>query len=251
MTKTVDRVFALIEYMAGARDTISISKAAADLAIPVSGVHRLLTSLEEAGYVHKDTNSRYHLSLKIAAIAAQVLDRLDLRESARPFLERLSADAEETVHLGVLEGGEVVYIEKIDGPGRLRMASRIGERFPVHSTALGKVLIAALPEQEVSKIIGQKGLARCTPNTIVDVMQLLNHLREVRANGYAMDNEENEPGIRCAAAPILDYAGRVIASVSISGSTISLDEDCVDKIVKLVVETGREISYTLGHSRHA
>lgn len=247
--KAVARLLALLEYMAPSQDGISITDATADLRIPASGVHRLLRSLEEAGYVSKDTHAHYHLTLKIASVAAKVLDTLDIRKVASPFLEHLSAEAEETVHLGVLEDGEVVYVEKITGPRRLRMASRIGERFSAHSTALGKVLLAALPEQEVWRIIGQKGLPQRTPNTIVGSIHFLNHLSEVRDKGYALDNEENEPGVRCVAAPILDHRGQTIAAVSVSGSIASVDETSIEKLVKLVVETGRHISFALGYDK--
>jgi len=235
--------------MAQSESAISISAAAAELGIPASGVHRLLRGLEEAGYANKDGQAHYDLSLKIAGVAAKLLDKVDIRKVARPFLERLSAETKETVHLGVLEDGEVVYIEKIGGPRKLGMASRIGERFPAHSTALGKVLLAALPEQEVWQIIGQKGLAQRTPNTITSSVDFMNHLREVRANGYAIDNEENEIGIRCVAAPTLNHTGQAIAALSVSGSILSVNENSMDRLLNLVVETARQISSMLGHEQ--
>jgi len=249
MAKGVERLLRLLEHMAWSERPISVSQAGEELEIPGSAVHRLLGVLEKAGYACKDDQARYYLSLKIAALAAQVLEKLDVRELARPFLERLSIEAREAVHLGVLEDGEVVYIEKIDGPRKLRMASRLGERVPAHATAMGKVLLAALPEQEILRIIGRRDLAQRTAGTITDPVDLLNHLRTVKSQGHAIDNEENERGILCIGAPILDYTGRACAALSVSGSTATLEEESVPRITELVMETAREISYALGHQQ--
>ena len=149
-----------------------------------------------------------------------LLSQLDLRREAEPFLKDLAEKTKETVHLVFLDRTEIVYIDKVEadhGQGGLRMASRIGLRNPAHSSAVGKVLLSDLPEEMLNEILQGKGLPRRTGNTITEIDPLKEHLKLVRRQGYAIDDEENEEGIRCVGAPIYNEAGKAVAAVSVSG----------------------------------
>ncbi len=153
-----------------------------------------------------------------------------------------------------LDRGEIVYIDKVEldhNPSGLRMASRVGLRNPAHSSAVGKVLLSHLPEEELNGLIKEKGLPKRTENTITDLVQLKEHLKAVRNQGYAVDDEENEKGIRCVAAPIYNEVGRAVAAVSISGPAFQVTKKRVQETLKKeVMETASKISQRLGFSRN-
>ncbi|WP_235283805.1 MULTISPECIES: IclR family transcriptional regulator [Thermus] len=163
---------------------------------------------------------------------------------ARPHLEALRDATLETVHLAVLDGKEVVYIDKVPGKRELLLASQIGSRFPAQSTALGKALLAFLPEERWPMAF-TPGLKR-TPNTLSDFARFREELLATRARGYALDLEKNEPGVRCVAAPILNGRGEPVAAVSVSTAAIYLDEERLSEVAAEVVRTAQRISRELG-----
>jgi len=148
---------------------------------------------------------------------------MDLVKEATPYLKELVNQCNETVHLGVLEEGEVLYIAKEESSQTIRMISYVGRRAPLHCTALGKVLLAYLAEEKRKKILGQKELLRFTKKTITDRKELEKELNKVKKQGFALDREENEKDVRCIAAPIKSYQGGVIAAISISGPVYRID----------------------------
>ena len=141
---------------------------------------------------------------------------MDVVSASRPFLEQLSSETSETVHLAVLDGESVVYVDKIDSPHLLRMYSHVGRRAPAYCTGLGKALLSSLTEPELRRIYPQKKLHRFTPNTITEPGRLEAELAEIRQRGVAVDNEEHEVGIVCFAAPVRERSGRVLAAISVS-----------------------------------
>jgi IclR family acetate operon transcriptional repressor len=180
-------------------------------------------------------------------LAARRLEQLELRSVGRPLLAELRDRTGETVHLGVLEAGQVVYVEKLESPGPLRMASMVGRIVPAHSTALGKAMLAYLPREQVERIVERHGLVRRTPNTITDPARLFQELAAIRARGYSIDNVENEEGIRCVGAAIFDHRGRVAGAVSVSGSVASISlERARRELGPLVRETAQRISQAMG-----
>jgi DNA-binding IclR family transcriptional regulator len=173
-----------------------------------------------------------------------------LRRQAHSFLINLSETVKETVHLVVLDQDKALYIDKVDLHSKasgLQMVSRLGSRIPLHCSSVGKVLLAYMEKAKAEKLISGTGLAKRTTNTIADPNELIQHLETVRANGYAIDDEENEAGIRCVAAPIRTGNGRVEAAMSISGPTTRITMERIEtELKRLVCETANSISVQLG-----
>jgi DNA-binding IclR family transcriptional regulator len=172
---------------------------------------------------------------------------LDLPELARADLRELSQTSQETVHLAILDGTEMLYVDKVDSPQSVRMHSVIGTRNPLHCTAMGKAVLAFLPAEECVALLNHITFTPRTSNTITDEKVLLAHLERVRANGFAVDDMENEEGIRCVGAPIFDHTGSVTAAISISGPAYRLSDSRLQELSAVVVETGEAISGKLGY----
>ena len=177
-------------------------------------------------------------------------NQLDFRKVAEPILRDLAEKTKQTAHMVILDRNEVVYIEKIETQqqaGGLKMASRVGSRNPVHSSAVGKVLLSYSSDEVVEDSLKEAGLPRRTANTITDPDVFREHLKLVRKQGYAMDDEENEKGIRCLGAPIFDGSGRPVAAISVSGSVFQMTKKFVQDVVKKeVTAAAAEISRRLG-----
>ncbi|MBE3596737.1 MAG: IclR family transcriptional regulator [Hydrogenibacillus sp.] len=247
--KSLERAFRLAEAVGQAKDGATVTGLAEALALPKSTVHRLLSAFVQLGYMEQDEQSgRYRLTAKWLSLVTRFLADLDVRQAARRSLEALAEETGEVVHLVVLNDGEAVYIDKVEGKETIRMHSRIGHRAPVHCTAVGKTLLAYRSEDDIRTILRKHGLARHTPNTITDAQALIAHLAEVRQNGVAFDHEENEPGISCVAAPIFDHTGAVAAALSISGPTERM-RPRLAALADRVREAGAAISARLGHDR--
>jgi DNA-binding IclR family transcriptional regulator len=186
--------------------------------------------------------------LKLLELGMAKLHQMDLVREVAPYLKDLVNQCNETVHLGVLEEGEVLYLAKEESSQTIRMISYVGKRAPLHCTSLGKVLLAYLSAEERKKILGEKVLPRLTENTITDKMELEQELDKVREQGFALDREENEKNVRCIAAPIRNHQGRVIAALSISSPTFRLDKNVQNNLKEALIETSEKISKRLGYN---
>ena len=213
--------------------------------LPKSTVHRLATVLVDAGFLRYDSN-RYVLGYRIMELGELAKRQVRLLPVARRHMEALSAVCHETVHLGELVGTAVVYLEKVEGARGLQMRSRIGLNAPAGITAMGKALIACQPEDAWLQYFDPS--LRHTPNTIVDARAFHDELRATRARGYAFDQEENELGICCLAAPIVDATGVARAAVSVSGAVIFLPPERLKALAADVVACADAISRELGGS---
>jgi DNA-binding IclR family transcriptional regulator len=226
----------------------SLVELADRLKLHKSTVHRLVMILESYRMVERNPQTgRYHLGLRLFELGTIAVSSFNIRERARGHLRRLVFEVDETVHLCVLDSGEVLYLEKMEPSRSVRMASRIGRRNPVHCTAVGKALLARLPDSEVDEILRQRGLQRLTPNTITTPAALRGELAVVRERGYAVDNEEVEEGVRCVAAAILDHGGRPIAAISISAPAFRLATDKVQMVAASVCRAAEELSRESGY----
>jgi len=250
--QSIERGCKILDALGKRKQSYSIQDLSSQLNLPKPTIHRILSTLRHFGFVAQDEVSKeYRLGFRLAELGYTVLDKIDLRKIAEPFLTKLANRAEETVHLVILDQGEIAYldkVEKVSDPRSLRMVSRIGMRNYTHSCAVGKVLLAPLSDDEKAEIVAQKGLPRMTKNTIVNLGQLNKHLADVRAQDYAVDDEENEEGIRCVAAPVRNDQGSVIAAISISGPTVRMTEKRIHNELKTrVMKTALEISKKLGY----
>ena len=255
LVQTIERTSAILDTLGQSPQGISIRELSTKIKLPKGTTHRLLSSLSYFGYARQDPKTKnYFLGFKLVELGNLLLGQLDLRKEAEPFLRDLAEKTKETVHMVVMDRDEVVYIDKVEtdqNPSGLRMASRVGLRNPAHSSAVGKVLLSHLPEEELNGLIKEKGLPKRTENTITDPIQLKEHLKAVRTQGYAVDGEENEKGIRCVAAPLYNEIGKVVAAISISAPAFRVTKKVIQESLKNeVMETAFKISQRMGFSRN-
>ncbi|MEH6942252.1 IclR family transcriptional regulator [Bacillus sp. JJ722] len=249
MVKSVSRALDIITILSLKKGGLGVTEIASQIDINKSSVYRILSTLVQYGYVEQDPDTgRYKLGYKFLEISSKLLESIDLRTEAQPFLKELENETNEVIHLVVYDQGEVVYIEKLEGNELLRMHSRVGKRAPMHCTSVGKAILAHLPTNVVSTILHQKGMPVHTDRTITDKEEFMKELVKVKENGCAYDLEENEYGITCIAAPIFDHLGKVIAAVSISGTTIRMTDQRLEQLQKRMIQVGKQISIRLGYA---
>ena len=252
LVQTIERVDLILGILGQTPQGISVGELSRKVGFPKGTTHRLLSSLAYFDFVRQDSGTKnYHLGFKLMELGNRLLNQIDFRTEARPFLVELADKTGETVHMVILDQDEVLYIDKVEStdlPSGLRMVSMLGSRLPAHCSSVGKVLLAWLPEKQLSELIEKKGLARRTENTITDHHQLRDHLKQIRESGYAIDNEENEIGIRCVGAPIRNQRGEVIAAISISVPAIRAKAELLETSLKdHVTAAALKISNKLGY----
>jgi IclR family KDG regulon transcriptional repressor len=243
----LQRGLRLLSLFVGPDDAFSATELASLSGLPASTLHRFLINLETAGFLSCDDSGNYHLGVACVSLGQAALGQLDVRRLSLPHLQELNHSTRETVHLTVRLGLSAVYVEKLDSPEQLRIHSRIGATVPLYCTAVGKVLLAYLPEQEREAILGQLEIKRFTANTVGNLQELRTQLERVQKNGYACDLEENEIHIRCIAAPIWDHAGRVNASLSMTGPAFRMSLTRLRQLAPLLQDVGLKISAELGY----
>lgn len=246
--QALDRALEILETLATEGRGLGVTELGQRVGLHKSTVHRMLATFAEWGYVEKNSeDDRYRLGMKVIDLGSIYLNNIELKTEALPYLRDLREKSRQPVHLARLEDGQVVYIEKVDVISSIRMYSQIGRRVPVHCTALGKSMTAYLTAIEVEDIILAKGLTKVTDDTIIEKQKFMEELKVTRNQGYALDDEENEKGIRCIAAPIMDYRGKAIAAVSTSGPLEDFTYERIDELKDHVMDTARKISERMGH----
>ncbi|MEQ8675429.1 MAG: IclR family transcriptional regulator [Aggregatilineales bacterium] len=252
MTKavqTIERAFSIIELLGNADYHLGISEIAQRSQLPLATSHRLLSTLLKLGYVEQNPETnKYTLGVRILQLRGSVIEQLNLGVQAMPIMKMLMNDVGETVHLAVLNEGEIIYIERVEGLRTQGMYTRIGKRAPAHCTALGKVLLSNLQEEFwFDDVVNRHGLKSFSETTITSVDALRQELDQIRQRGYAIDNGETGEAVRCVAAPIRDYTAQVVAAVSISGPQSQITFDRVDDLGKSVCQAANRISNKLGY----
>lgn len=212
-----------------------------------STVSRLLSTLAGEGFVEKNPeNGKYRLGLTLFELGMAYSSQLDLRTQAHPYLKRIMEETGEVAHLGILHGTEVVYLDKVESNYSLSMISRIGARVSVHSTAMGKAMLAYMKEEKKNGLLQALDFKVYTENTLKTELHLEEELEEIRKRGYAVDEEENEQGIRCVGVPVLDYTGEVAAAISVSGPTVRIIKEKVPHIAATLMQASQELSRSMG-----
>ncbi|WP_309067487.1 IclR family transcriptional regulator [Microbacterium sp.] len=217
--------------------------------LPKSTVHRILATLVEEGFVAGDADAGYRPGPRFMTLAGRALSGLDISQLAQPVVDRLVAEVDCTVHVGVVSGDEMVYIIRTDSSKPYRMRSRVGLAIPKHSTGMGKAAMAYLTDDEVAAYVERNGLPARTDATITDLASLREVLADVRAKGYALDLGENEAGTVCVAAPIRDHTGRVTHGLSISSIALEHPGRSIEELAPHAIRAADEISRLLGASR--
>jgi DNA-binding IclR family transcriptional regulator len=238
----------ILRFLTEVKAHFKISEVARELHLDRSTTYRILLSLEKGGLVEKDKETgEYSLGLFAFEIGNAYLNRIDFPKVSKPIMTDLALKVQETVHLAVLSGTEIVYVDKVDSPRPLGIMSKIGQRAPLHCTALGKVLLAFQPEDDLKRILRQLKLIALTSNTIISKQRLMEELRAIRRQGYALDNREIEEDVECIGAPIRDHRANVIAALSISGPQRKINTPQEKQFVSSVVKAAGLISSKLGY----
>jgi len=244
---SVYKTFEIIELLSRHQSNVGLRELARELDMAPSTAHRFISSLKDIGYIKQDPKtSKYRLSLKFAWLGSKVLGSVQVADLAKPFMEELTGNTNETSHLGVLDGLELVYVAKIDGNQAINMSSRVGHRGPLYSTAIGKVLLAFMSEEQQLTILDQLDIFPRTEKTIIKRDEIIHQLGNIRKDGYATDDEENEIGIRCIGAPIFNHEGDVIAALSLSGWKVTMTSERMSILPKELMVTTGKISEELG-----
>jgi DNA-binding IclR family transcriptional regulator len=247
---SVSRTMAILEIL-GRADTLPLTEIAGGCGLHKSTAFRFVQSLLQLGYVFQDeANDRYGLSLKLNALAGIRSGSRDILRYAAAALECLSRETGETVHLAVLEDGDLIYLRKIESKRVLRvvtMTSSVGGGAPMYCTGLGKAVLAFFPLQEQERYIAHQVFTPFTPYTITDGPALLAELALIRERGYAFDRQEHEEGVVCVAAPIFGSGPLPLGAVSVAGPSVRMGEEELRRYTALILEASREISAKLGH----
>jgi IclR family transcriptional regulator, acetate operon repressor len=242
-TRAIRRTCLILREVGAAINTgASLFQLVAATGMPKSSVHRYVEVLAQEGFLERDMQSgTYRLGARIVSLASHETPLLVLR--ARPYLERLRDQFDETVNLGILSGDNIVYLDIVESPKTVRLAARIGDRDMVHATALGKAIAAQLPEAEISSLLQRTGLPRRTANTITRAADFISHLELVRRHGFAVDDQENDVEGRCVA--IVIPAPRVQYAISVSGITSRFPMSKTAEVARQMREIVVEL---VGHS---
>jgi DNA-binding IclR family transcriptional regulator len=246
--QVLDRALAALDVLAGSSTECSLLELCTTLKLHKSTAHRLMMVLEQHRLVDKNPDTgRYRLGLKLFEFGSKAFGAVDLRRYAKPYIDRLQRELGETVFFCLLDDGQVLYIEKIESQQSVRTACTVGSRAPAYCTAVGKAMLAELPDPEVNEVIRRWGLKAITPNTITTASGLKSELRAIRSRGYAIDNEEKESGLRCVSAPVRSESGKLLAALSVSGPAFRVTKERVPEIGKAVMQAAGELSYELGY----
>lgn len=244
--RSVDRALDIIEQLSS-NGPLGPSRLAELTGMDKSTVFRLLATLQQRGYVDRRENGIYTLGAKLISVVSSHMSSLELQTEARPFLSDLSTDLGLTTHMGLLVGAEVVYIELLDKIPTPQIYSQIGRHVPAYCSSLGKCLLARLSGDDLEEVMHRQEFKRFTQNTISNLIELKEHLRIVRKQGWALDDEESEYDHICVGAPIYDYRGEIIAAVSASGTTSMIPRDYLPVVVEAVKKTAKDISQHMGY----
>lgn len=245
--QSLDRALRILDLFDEQTPELKITEISRRMQLHKSTVHSLLKTLIAHDYVAQDENSgKYRLGLKLIEKGQLMLQGLDLREVARKHLVELANDTGQTLHLVFLSGNEGVYIDKVEGKKAAIRYSYLGRKVPLHCSAVGKALVAFRPDEEAGRLLSGYAFAPRTTRTITDERQFLVELAEVRRRGYAIDNQENEPGVRCVAAPVFDHAGRVAAAISMSTMVSVVDDEELAGYAKRLCAEAEAVSRRIG-----
>lgn len=245
---TLDKGLHVLEALAGAADGLNLTDLSHAVGMHRTTLFRILATLQARGFVQRDRDTdRYRVGMKLLSLSAELLRTLDIRAVARPILAALCQETRELVHLTVLDDGTVVTIERMEGHQTISLRTEIGERRPAYCTASGKAILAFSPSEETERILAM-GMPAVTPRTITTREAMTQHLAEVRRRGFAWDDEERLEDVRCVAAPVFDWEGRVIAAVSVAMPSLRTPWSQLWQVGEMVRAAGDAISRCLGYT---
>nr|WP_219633077.1 IclR family transcriptional regulator [Haloechinothrix aidingensis] len=240
----MQRAFELLEGLADTGGEASLSELATTTGLPMPTIHRLIRTLLTLGYVRQNSNRRYALGSRLIRLGEGASRQFGTW--ARPYLAELVEQVGETANLAVLERDEVVYVAQVPSTHSMRMFTEVGRRLLPHGTGVGKAMLSQVPPEEVRELLHRTGMPAYTPHTHTEPEELLEHLRGIAAQGFALDESEQELGVRCIAVPLADTP--VPAAVSVSGPEGRLTKEAVDHLAPLVQRTAEQLSAHLAEA---
>jgi IclR family acetate operon transcriptional repressor len=235
--QSVDRVLDLLEQLSGAGGELALSDLAARTGLPLPTIHRLLRTLATRGYVRQQPNRRYALGARLIPLGEAAATMIGVW--ARPQLARIVQQVGESANLATTDGDQAVYVAQAESEHAMRMFTEVGRRVRLHTTGVGKALLSQLPDEEALAVLRRTGLPPATPNSIKDLDAMLAQLAVVRSAGYAVDEQEQELGVRCVAVPLM-IAGTRFA-ISVSGPVTRMTDDAVQRAVHVLTATRRSL----------
>lgn len=254
LVPAVTRALDILELFLDGDGTLAAPDITRRLQLPRTTVHELVTTLAARNYLVPvpDQPGRYRLGVRAYQLGSRYAEQLDLAAEGRQVAASVAETCDETVHVAVLEGMDVIYIAKVDSTHAVRMVSAAGRRLPAHCTSVGKMLLASLSEHELEARLASAGpLAAMTPDSLTSADSLRAALAEIRGRGVAVERRESNPDVGCVAAPVRDSGGRVVAALSISVPMIRWSENRLGELEVLAVKGARELSGRLGHRGRA
>ena len=248
--QSVEKVLQIIECLAEIGEPVRLNDLSKRINMPDSTVLRIVNTLVQKGYAYQEeTTHRYALTLRFASIGQMVSNTLRIRDIVKPYLKQLSSLSGESACLAIEEEMEVIYIDVEDGvDGMLKIMQRIGKRAPLHATGVGKLFLTQYSQEKLQRLFKEKGLVSLTAHTLSTVEALTEEIQRIKAQGYALDDEECELGARCVAAPLYNYENKVVAAISITGPSLRISDEKLAQLKKLIVETAQAISLQLGYN---
>ncbi|MGP3970788.1 IclR family transcriptional regulator [Streptomyces sp. 6N223] len=247
----VSRALDILELFLDGDGTLSAPEITRRLQLPRTTVHELVTTLAARSYLVPVSGQpgRYRLGVRTYQLGSRYAEQLDLAAEGHQVARSVAETCGETVHVAVLEGVDVIYIAKVDSTHAVRMVSAAGRRLPAHCTAVGKMLLASLPPEELDTRLPQSAgeLRAMTPNSITSLEELRRHLADVRERGVASEQRESNPDVSCVAAPVRDRSGRVVAALSISVPMVRWSAEQQEELTGLAVKGAGQLSERLGH----
>lgn len=245
--RVVDRVFDILEQLSASSSSMGLTEIAHATGMSKSTVHRLISSMCARQYVEKSSDNTYSIGYKLIETVSLHINNLELMTEAKPFLSDIMRDLDLTSHLGILDGCDVVYLEKMDIYPNTRLYTQVGYRSPAYCSSMGKCLLACLSGDELDDALYLCDFKKYTQNTITDIREFKRYLKVVRRQGWAMDNEEYQLGHRCVGAPIFDYRGSPVAAISASGSVAQLSDKKLEMVIQEVKRAAMNLSRRMGY----
>jgi IclR family acetate operon transcriptional repressor len=240
----------ILEVLADSTAGLALTDLSDALELAPSTAHRLLSSLEQQGFVSQDQErGRWFIGVKAFAVGNGFLKTRDVVSCARPFMRELVAASGETSNLAILDHGDPVFIAQVECEEMMRMVANLGGRAPVHASGVGKAMLSSLSQGEVNRILRQRQLTRFNDNTLTTKAEFIDELRRIREQGYSFDNEEQSIGLRCIAANIYNEHAEAVAAVSISGPRSRITDERVPDLGQLLIQTANQITEAMGGIR--
>ncbi|WP_168735802.1 IclR family transcriptional regulator [Cohnella fermenti] len=243
---SLEKALAIIETLAEHDSPLGVSELCKMVGVPKTSAFFILNTLDQHRYIVKNEEGKYSLGYRFIHLGQSILNKMDIREQAKPFMEELSHDTRFTVHLAVLDQGEALYLEKVESPTFVKFSTYVGQRWPLHVSGVGKALASHLSDRELDRILEEKGLQAKTENTVTSVKEFKSILALARKQGYAVEDEEGEAGIRCIGSSFFSHDGKLTGAISITALRSELPVQDIPLIGEKVRQAASKISQRLG-----